>query len=305
MHARLSREIRDMVYGYLWYFDPERMPHHDVGTQHLRQHHDFTCSPGTTDAIQTHVLLLDLVQNLHWGSSHDITELCDNSALPHYISPAYVGLETAQEVAMSFYCALDLAGLLQCGSKSIRSVLNRDRFDLALPTIDLIRTLTVHCQIDRYRTPPPYCTLPYCTVPPNLRRKSACQHTVSEIGHVRKAALEADFGALLDVKKKQDFKLHIILDQQHIRMEVIAEVIEALAGIVQPLQQHGACVTVSWTYRGHWGMYNGLPPRQSLVDRDVTDFFNLPRELWEYNMRKTYRAVCNFWAHATTRTSDR
>jgi hypothetical protein len=24
MHSRLPREARDMVYGYLWYFDPKR-----------------------------------------------------------------------------------------------------------------------------------------------------------------------------------------------------------------------------------------------------------------------------------------
>jgi hypothetical protein len=59
-----------------------------------------------------------------------------------------------------------------------------------------------------------------------------------------------EFGALLDIKKKQDFKLHIILYQRSIRMEVLAEVIEALASVVQHLKQHGACVTVSWTYRG-------------------------------------------------------
>ena len=282
MHSRLPREVRDMVYGYLWYFDPKRTPLHDVGTRRLRQHHDFQCAPGATDAIQIHGLLLDLAQNLYRGNSHSITEICDKSALPHYISPAYVGLEMAKEIGMSFYYTVNLAGLLQCGAESIRSVLNKDCFDLGLLTIDLIRTLTVHCKMDRYRAPPP-CRKPAIT----------CQHTASEIGHVRKSALEMDFGAFFDIKNKQDFKLHIILYQRSIRMEVLAEVIEALASVVQHLKQHGACVTVSWTYRGRWEKYNRPPPRRGLVDRDITDFFDLPRSLWVYNMRKTYNAVCN------------
>ncbi|CAN9475460.1 unnamed protein product [Alternaria alternata] len=65
-----------------------------------------------------------------------------------------------------------------------------------------------------------------------------------------------DFGAFFDIKNKQDFKLQIILYQRSIRMEVLAEVIEALASVVQHLKQHGACVTVSWTYRGRWEKYN-------------------------------------------------
>ncbi|CAN9437319.1 unnamed protein product [Alternaria alternata] len=99
-----------------------------------------------------------------------------------------------------------------------------------------------------------------------------------------------DFGAFFDIKNKQDFKLQIILYQRSIRMEVLAEVIEALASVVQHLKQHGACVTVSWTYRGRWEKYNRPPPRRGLVDRDITDFFDLPRSLWVYNMRKTYNA---------------
>jgi hypothetical protein len=55
---------------------------------------------------------------------------------------------------------------------------------------------------------------------------------------------------LLDIKKKRDFKLHVIIYQRSIRMEVISEVIEAVAGVVRHLQRYDACVTVSWIYRG-------------------------------------------------------
>lgn len=294
MHSRLPREVRDMIYGYLWYFDPKRTSLHDVGTRRLRQYHDFQCSPGATDVIQIHGLLLDLAQNLYRGSSHNSTELCDKSALPHHISPAHVGLEMAKEIGISFYHTVNLAGLLQCGAESIRSVMNKDCFDLGLLTTDLIRTLTVHCKMDRYRAPRPCC-----------KPAITCQHTASEIGHVRKSALEMDFGAFFDIKDKQDFKLHIILYQRSIRMEVLAEVIEALASVVQHLKQHGACVTVSWTYRGRWEKYNRQPPRRGLVDRDITDFFDLPWSLWVYNMRKTYNAVCNHWVHTTNRNNCR
>lgn len=74
-------------------------------------------------------------------------------------------------------------------------------------------------------------------------------------------------------------------------MEVLAEVIEALASVVQHLKQHGVCVTVSWTYRGHWEKYNCPPLRRGLVDRDVTEFFDLSRALWVYNMQKIYFVV--------------
>jgi hypothetical protein len=97
-----------MVYDYLWYFDPERTSIHDIGSRHLRQHHDFNCRPGATDVIEKYGLLLDLAQNLSQDSNHNITELCDDSALPHYLFPAYVGLEMAYEVRASFITLLIL-----------------------------------------------------------------------------------------------------------------------------------------------------------------------------------------------------
>lgn len=105
--------------------------------------------------------------------------------------------------------------------------------------MDLIRNLTVHCKIYRYRI-----------LPPGHARAVSCQHTVFETGQVSKASLKDDFSALLDIKKKRDFKLHVIIYQRSIRMEVISEVIEAVAGVVRHLQRYDACVTVSWIYRG-------------------------------------------------------
>ncbi|CAN9472884.1 unnamed protein product [Alternaria alternata] len=80
-----------------------------------------------------------------------------------------------------------------------------------------------------------------------------------------------DFGAFFDIKNKQDFKLQIILYQRSIRMEVLAEVIEALASVVQHLKQHGACVTVSWTYRGRWEKYNRPPPRRDEHEKEENE----------------------------------
>jgi hypothetical protein len=121
-----------MVYGYLWYFDPKRMSLHDVGIRYLRQHHDFDCPPGATDDIKKYPLLLDLAQDISsLNAKWNITDLCDDSALPHYLSPTYVGLKMAYEVGESFCHALNLAGLLQCSVHSIRYVWSGEEDDSA------------------------------------------------------------------------------------------------------------------------------------------------------------------------------
>ncbi|XP_014550838.1 hypothetical protein COCVIDRAFT_31530 [Bipolaris victoriae FI3] len=258
MQDRLPREIRDMIYQHLWHYDPDRTSPHLLARQHVKQHYTFTCPYCPPDTIAMFPRLIDIAQCMFRAEDGDLSQLFDHSALPHYLSPDYVGDLTAHEIGVSFYKSLNEEDLLQCQSSRIELVLQNDAFHLGLPTIELIRSLTVHCNIDRYRTPPQQHAL-----------SSKCRHTLSETALVRSGLLFDDFCSLLDIKNKKDFKLHVIMHQCYIRLNVLEEAIEALRSVLESFLRDGSFLTVTWTYRGHWDNAMG-PPCHQLVSCEIT-----------------------------------
>lgn len=264
MQTRLSREIRDMVYGYLWYFHPDRTSPHQMGRLHLRQHYTFTCADDMPDTIENFPLLLDITQSLFHVNDGNLKVFFDNGLVPHYLSSDYIGALTAHEVGVSLYHHLNKADLLQCESHHIKSMFEKDDFHVGLPMMDLIRSLTIHCKVDRYRTPPP-----------DHKLSPKCNHSLSETAQICRERLRQDFSVLTDIKTNSAFKLHIILYQRNIRLSVLEEAVDTLGTIFQKFQQDRASLRVTWTYRGHWQNARG-PPCHKLVNCDITDYLGEP-----------------------------
>ncbi|KAF1849194.1 uncharacterized protein K460DRAFT_365107 [Cucurbitaria berberidis CBS 394.84] len=279
IQTRLPPEVRDMIYHHLWNIDPRRSFPNTIARSQIRSSRDHTEFTWDSDTITLYPSLAGFARSTVRGDKNDIRQLCERSFLPHYICEEYVGPTTATEVVLSMYKAFGTAGFLLCQSHRIERVLTEDCFDVGLDPLSAIRQLTVHCKMDRYRTPPPKHPLFF-----------GCNHKISELAYVRKKALKADFGPLLDVKKKSGFKLHILLIQRVVRIDVLAEFIETLSEIYEAFCKNGACVTVSWTYRGHWHP-NQMIPDEDLVIKDITTFFDMPREVWAYNMSRFLQKV--------------
>ncbi|EMD95190.1 hypothetical protein COCC4DRAFT_27172 [Bipolaris maydis ATCC 48331] len=266
LQDRLPREVRDMIYKHLWHYDPDRTSPHLMARQHVKQHYTFTCPYCPPDTIAMFPRLLDIAQSMYRAEDGDLKQMFDQSTLPHYLSPDYVGVLTAHEIGVSFYQSLNEENLLQCQSSRIGSVLQNDSFHLGLPTMELIRSLTVHCNVDRYRTPPP-----------NHSLSSKCRHSLNETALVRSDLLIKDFCSLLEIKKKKGFNLHIIMYQRYIRLNVLEEAIEVLQPMLKSLVQDGSSLTMSWTYRGHWDNLMG-PPCYQLVSCDITSALEAPND---------------------------
>jgi hypothetical protein len=107
--------------------------------------------------------------------------------------------------------------------------------------------------------------------------------------------LEEEFGNLLAIEDKQGFKLHIHLRQRHIRLEVVAEVMEAIRGVRQAFIAGGGKVDVIWTYRSNW--IGGIAPvEDGVLALPINDFFDMSREDWQCKMKVYLYSVSIFKA---------
>ncbi|KAF2846154.1 hypothetical protein T440DRAFT_482862 [Plenodomus tracheiphilus IPT5] len=102
-------------------------------------------------------------------------------------------------------------------------------------------------------------------------------------------ALRDDLAILRHIPRKTNFRLRILLVQRYVRIAMLAESIEAL-NFIRNSRLQGAVVTVLWTYHGHWA--NDItgcriaPSDDKVVSKDITSFFDMPYEMWTYNMRR-------------------
>lgn len=285
MQTRLPREIRDMVYKHLWYFDADRTSPHLMARLHVMQHYTFTCPYCTPDTVAMFPALIDIVQSLRRVRREELGEMFDTCCLPHYLSSDYVGVLTAHEVGVSFYSSLCTENILQCQSNRIQSVLKQDPLHLGLFSMDLITSLTVHCKIDLYRTPPP-----------DHKLSSKCDHSLDEAAQIRGDLLKRDFDTLLDIKKKKGFKLHIIMYQRNIRLTVLEEAMDTLKAVFRNFQENEAFLKVTWTYRGHWKDALG-PPCHQIITCDITPELEAPQDpfwgpAWEEDLLEVLEEVC-------------
>jgi hypothetical protein len=266
---RLPPEIRSLVYSYLW--DIDRPAARDLAKTHIRSLGGGLMESKT---IATYPCILRLSRAIVSLDEKGLRRLYDRHGLPHYLNPEYVGHHIALEVAEALYQALDTAGLLHCLSQNLGKLLGVDCFRLGLDMKSTIRHLTVHCEVDRYRVRGPKC-------------KHLCQHTAADLACLQHEALKRDFEPLLEIKRQGQFQLNILLIQRSIRIYVLAEAVTALGEVYKRFCDDGNSITVTWTYRGNWcdcGIH--ISDHQEVISKNITTFFEMPREAWAYNMRR-------------------
>jgi hypothetical protein len=181
----------------------------------------------------------------HCNHPHKIT------VLPHFVNRDFVGAITAREVIRALYDAFySKDGYLTIRlPEHIKSVVAKDRFHVGLNPGLYPRSLVLRFKLDRLRR---RC-LPH--IPTNI-----CQHTRADKIYTEKDVLKEWLKALLYIKCKANFELCIVLFQRNVRMAVIDEVLETIAGVRQTLQSRHAKVKIDWTYRGNWSKGKNCSP---------------------------------------------
>jgi hypothetical protein len=153
--------------------------------------------------------------------------------MPHILSPDYIGSATALEAVQSLHEKFNADALTVWSPANINHALTADCFLVGLETRTVIRTLNVSCTLDGYRLPARY-----------RKFASTCKHTSAELAHNDGQLLKEEFGNLLAIEDKQGFNLRIHLMQRFIRLEVVAEVMEAIREVRQAFIAGGGKVDV-------------------------------------------------------------
>lgn len=81
------------------------------------------------------------------------------------------------------------------------------------------------------------------------------------------------------------------MQQRNIRIDILAEIIEALREVVETFISQDADVDVTWTYSGH-RKHGEVSVIDSYLDRDITELFSTKRSFWESDMRTYIDVVC-------------
>ncbi|KAF2822874.1 hypothetical protein CC86DRAFT_409650 [Ophiobolus disseminans] len=212
MQTRLPRELRDMIYDSLW----------DRETRLAAS------------------LLNDMARGAYSQDEDTLLYLYDYHHLPHFLSLQYVGPKIALEVAEALYKSYVGAGFILWSPSWIHRVLTTDCFYVGLTPKDILRDLSIHCKIDSYRTP---------RVQHAMTKN--CRHTAVDKAYIDRKLLKKEFNELLSIKNNSNFKLHILLLQRYIRINVIAEVVNVLREVRAAFIAEGAEVNIVWTYRGN------------------------------------------------------
>lgn len=209
IQINLPRELRDMVYDYLW----------DRDTRH---------ASFELHAIMRGEFCPDQAHLLH---------LCDHHGLPHFLSPNYVGPQAALEVAEALY-KTDSAEMINVQSpKQLDRVLTRDSFMVGLQPATVLRNLDLWCKLDDYRTPKL-----------SHSQSSKCKHATSDANYIEATRLTADINTLFQVKDKKNFYLSIEFLQRNVRLAVLAEVLETIRHVRNAFVTAGGEVNFTWEY---------------------------------------------------------
>lgn len=215
MQTYLPRELRDMVYGFVW-DDTEKLKWEDTFYEVLT------------------------------GSNTRRRQLCNcmkkppTTLRPHYLNPEFLGPTTALEMvetvyrdlgSCTFWFSADLPEL-------IKGVVCNDAFKVDFDPSYYIRSMRVECKIDRYRS--------YRS---HHKKTDRCQHKPAERQYIKQHILRSHFADLLKIKRKDGFRLFISLVQRNIRVAVLKEVLAAIKDVVVEFRKAGAVVTVAWLYK--------------------------------------------------------
>ncbi|KAH7091673.1 hypothetical protein FB567DRAFT_617337 [Paraphoma chrysanthemicola] len=250
MQARLPRELRDMIYTFFW------------------DSHSFDSDFYTTEVACGN----------DYRNEHHLLHCVDCHHMAHVLSPVYMGSETALEMVQTLYKSFNEDGLTVWSPASIHRAISTDCFHVGFAVAKTtIRKLSIHCKLDLYRTPPQRHEL-----------TDKCNHTAADLSFIKGQVLEQQFKNLLAIEDKRDFDLHILIIQRNIRLDALAEAIEALREVRKTFTEASGKVDVVWTYRGNW--VEGEPPSDiDLLVLPINGFFDKGRNEWGPEMKQFLR----------------
>jgi hypothetical protein len=239
MQTKLPRELRDMVYAHLW------------------NEHTLICRYSGSFVRLVVGGQLDL-------DAADLTALCDESELPHFLGSRYVGKTTALEVVHALYKVLHGHDAVRASTQNLRDTLLDDRFCVGFQAITVLRELSIYCKLDRYRTPP-------------FRHKltPTCKHSDPETLFIDQDKLKADLKAFNTIVDKKNFRLEILLLQRNIRIAVLTESLDVFRDIRKTFVEQGADVQIIWAYDDNRITSYDLNEGHPTVWTRIDDYFGM------------------------------
>lgn len=210
IQARLPRELRNMIYEWLW--DDDTVDEYWDGI--------FLDSDEATSADH---------HSCDWEPPFWME-------IPHFFLPSYVGLASAFELIETMYTNLPQSLVAQTPER-IKDVLFNDLLHVGYIPIFKISALYVACKVCNYRTPKK------CS-----KKNKRCEHSPKERAYVRQSELKACFDHLLAIPKKDGFELRVVFKQRDIRLAVLEEALQTFIEVHHTFIQAGAHVEVKWEY---------------------------------------------------------
>jgi len=157
----------------------------------------------------------------------------------------------------------------------LHTMLLKDSFNVGLTPANILRTTTVRCQLDNYRTHRV-----------NHVQSSDCNHTIAETKYLRGSELKAQFETLGHIKMKENFELKIVLLQRNVRLGILAEAMDSLRHVYDTFVAAGADVSVLWSYDSGCGWW------EHEFYREVKGFFNMSSSEWQAKMLNDWDIDC-------------
>lgn len=241
MQRRLPVELRNMIYGYIW------------EKSMIARFPDLDSVVGGSRCVDD-------------GRRPTLS-------LPHFVDPEFVGLATAREIVRSLYDAIHFTGrtIIVRRPEQIKTAVTKDGFCVGLDPSVHLRSITVHIDVDRLRTPRPTHEL-----------SANCQHTPADKVYTKRNELKAWLRGLLYIKHKSGFDLFVDLYQRNIRIAIIEEILDVFGEVHRAMETRGAEVFVGWFYHGKTDGIDWDSDDEPCWDLD--DFYLLPRRVWKQNM---------------------
>lgn len=185
--------------------------------------------------------------------------------VPHYLYTEYVGSATAQEVVGKLYNSKWFSEItLYAIPRHLSKLMHTDAFGAGFDPVSCIKSLSVVCMVDEYRTLPMW-------YPPSENH----QFTPDERMYIEQEQLKSHFDHLLAVVDNKGFRyLNVTFMQRNIRIGVLEEALETLTSVHKAFRKAGITVRILWEYT-----HDHL-----VCCRNLEDFFRDPRPSWKARM---------------------
>ena len=251
MQEYLPRELRDMVYGFLW-DDSARGEWEDTFYEPIYVSHRRKVQPCGCAAKHA-------------------------KPIPHFLNPEFVGPATALEMAEAIYRDLGTRPywLIAERPELIKNVVHNDKFDVGFDPSHYIRAMRVNCKIDRFRT------RRTC-----FKKTNRCQHGPAEKQYIKQRILKSYLAPLLEIKKKSGFHLHIALTQRNLRLAVLQEFLDTIKDVVGAFCQAGGIVTINWLYDA-----DDIGGNDIYLTQEIESYYDTPIQEWQQKIMEIFHAV--------------